>query len=118
VLLALNKLDNDTYNDTIIDTITTNLYTSSYGNNAATMAHVIMALISSGIDPSDEVFNYEGDSLINYFMTYHAGDGSFYYQLDAESPDMMFTTPQAQLAVAMYYQFLETNETVHPFIYE
>ncbi|MFW5842137.1 MAG: hypothetical protein ACOCU2_02475, partial [Bacillota bacterium] len=118
VLLALNKLDNETYNETIIDTITTNLYTSSYGNNAATMAHVIIALISSNIDPSDEAFNYEGESLINYFMTYHAGDGSFYYQLDNETPDMMFTTPQAQLAVAMYYQFLETSAAVHPFIYE
>jgi hypothetical protein len=118
VLLALNKRDIDTYNETIIETITTNLYTSSYGNNAATMAHVIIALISAGIDPSDEAFNYEDESLVDYFMTYHAGDGSFYYQLDNDTPDMMFTTPQAQLAVAMYYEFLDTNAAVHPFIYE
>ena len=121
VLLALHFIeDTKPLQDTILDIIETNLYISLYGDNAASFAHVIMALVSVGIDPKGLSFeDEEGVSLIDNFLLYHTGTGSFYYQLDNLEADMHFSTPQAFLALVMYERYLNTfNTEQHPFLFE
>lgn len=118
IMLAFNHAGITEMNDEFAAVIESELYASSYGDNAATFAHVLIALISAGIDPSDERFMHEdGQSLVNVFFAYHRGDGSFMYQLESDEADLMFTTPQAFLALVMYTQGLQ-EPAVQPFNFE
>jgi uncharacterized coiled-coil protein SlyX len=120
VLLALSLIeDTETLENDIISIIEQLLYMSAYGDNAASFAHVIMALVSHDIDPKDSAFNdSEGVSLIENFLKFHSGTGSFYYKMDDLEADLYFSTPQAFLALVVYEQYLNTFDEVHPFIFE
>jgi len=85
--------------------------------NAASMAQVIIGLLANGIDPSAEDFTVGDHSLMSRFMDFHTGDGSFDYVFDDDlENDLMFSTPQAFLAMVMFQEYKATYEGVHPYI--
>lgn len=85
--------------------------------NAASMAQVIIGLLANGIDPSSEDFMVGENTLMSRFMEFHTNDGSFDYVLDDDMDnDLMFSTPQAFLAIVMFQEFQATYEGVHPYI--
>ncbi len=118
MVLALTMLEEDSVLlEDILDAITATLYTSAYGNNSATFAHVIMALLSQGINPLEATYNQDEEtSFMDVFLSFHEGDGSFYYLEDDTSVDLNFSTPQAFLALVMYDNYLNGDPLTHPFI--
>ncbi len=115
VLLALDKLDDRTLFEAVHDAMLDNLYTGSYGINATNLAMAVIGTAGTGLNPDSLRYYYdESTSLIEQLLAYHTGDGSFYYQLDDESADLMFTTPQAFLALVLY----ASNEEINPFIFD
>lgn len=120
MLLALTALNEGSLlQGEILSAIESTLYSSAYGNNSATFAHVLMALTSQGIDPTNEVYNLDAEtSFIDALFSFYAEDGSFYYLEDDASVDLNFSTPQAFLALVMYEQYLNEGLPNHPFIIE
>ena len=111
--------DSEVLRDDLVSAIQSGLYTSSFGDNAATFAHAIIALIAVGEDPRDSVYeDDEGIHLVDRFLSFEAANGAFYYQDDDEHPDLMFSTPQAFLAIASLHTYFNTNEPIHPFLYD
>lgn len=120
VLLALAFIENtEDLEAEVLSVIQDTLYTSAYGDNSASFAHVVIALVSQGIDPADSAYNdADGNSLIDNLLNFHTGTGSFYYQIDDLEADLYFSTPQAFLALVVYEMYLNTFNEVHPFIFE
>jgi cell division protein FtsB len=120
MLLALTMIDQEeALQDAIIQAIEATLYTSAYGNNSATFAHVVMALLSQGINPTDAAYNVDTETtFIDAFLSFYAEDGSFYYLEDSIDPDLNFSTPQAFLALVLYDRYLNEGVAIHPFITE
>lgn len=86
------------------------------GENAATIAQVIMGLVANNIDPRSEEFTKGDNDLITALLEYALDDGSFKYQMENDSSDLMFSTPQAVLALVVYQQFVKLNQAVNAFI--
>jgi hypothetical protein len=85
--------------------------------NAASMAQVIIGLLANGLDPSGEDFLVSDVSLMDRFLEFSTEDGAFDYVLDDDlENDLMFSTPQAFLAIVMFQEFKATNSGVHPYI--
>lgn len=86
--------------------------------NAASISQVILALVANGYDPSAGDF-VEGDtSLLLRLLDFQLEDGSFDWDLtDEVLNDKAFSTPQAFLALASYYQFINSyGEDNNPYI--
>ncbi len=84
--------------------------------NAATMSQVIMALSSYNITPYGEDFTIEGNNLVTRLIEFQNEDGSFDYLFGDENADLMFSTPQAFLALVTVYTQMNTFEAVNPYI--
>lgn len=86
--------------------------------NGSSMAQIILALVSNGIDPNGATYTQGGNTLISRLIEYQTVSGSFDYILEVDpSEDLMFTTPQAFLALVTYQEFLNSGNTaVNPYI--
>ncbi|MFA5693112.1 MAG: hypothetical protein WC907_05790 [Acholeplasmataceae bacterium] len=69
--------------------------------NASSTAQGILGLLAIGLNPRDEEFVKNDYDLVESLMKYYS-DGGFKYKLSDENIDLMFSTPQAFSALAMY----------------
>ncbi len=104
--------------DDILDVVTEELYHSSFGNNAATFAHVIIALIAVGEDPRDARYAEGETSLVSMFLEYMQEDGSFLWRLDDEEADLMFSTPQGFLALVCLHTYFNSAQPINPYRFD
>lgn len=80
--------------------------------NAATMAQVILALVANGIDPASGDFIQGDTNLVLRLTEFQRPDGSFDWDLtDDIETDLMFSTPQAFLALVTYHRFMNSYGT-------
>ncbi|MGM0435669.1 MAG: hypothetical protein ACQEQA_01320 [Bacillota bacterium] len=118
VLMALGVMedsDYDTLETSIVDYLKTNAYNNSYGNNAASFSQMILGLLAVGEDPAGDDFVEEDMHLVEHLLVYQNDDGSFDYQLDDDSADLQFSTPQAFFALAAYQASLNDETFSHPY---
>jgi hypothetical protein len=81
---------------------------SAWGTpNAASTASAISGLVAHGIDPRSEDWMVEDTDLVEALLSY-GQDSVFFWKADDESPDMMFSTPQAFAALVQYKVFRDT----------
>ena len=116
-LLALSSETASTLASAVLETIITTLHTSSFGPNAATTAHQIIALTAAGLDANDASYHHNGVSLIAQLLSFHDGEGAFYWNDDSPAVDRMFSTPQAYLALVLYEAFIQQHSPIHPFLH-
>lgn len=84
----------------------------SYGVNGASTAIYILAAITLGEDVrSQEV---DGTDMVEALLKYNI-NSCFKWNLEAEEPDMAFTTPQAIAALMMYKIYRDTGNAVNLF---
>lgn len=84
--------------------------------NAASIAQVIIGLLSNGVDPAGTDLTVEEMNLITRLLDFLTDDGAFDYVLDDElDVDLMFSTPQAFLAIVMYQEYKALGTSVHPY---
>jgi cell division protein FtsB len=77
--------------------------------NAATMAQVILALVANGIDPASGDYVQGDSNLVLRLTQFQLDDGSFDWDLtDDIENDLMFSTPQAFLALVTYHRFMNS----------
>ncbi len=110
VLMALNAYNQPlAITETMIDRIKTDAFNNSYGDNAASFSMNILGLLSQGINP-------ENIELISTLLAYQDDNGTFYYQLEDENTELMFSTPQSFLALVMMQSFLNQGmQPVNPY---
>ena len=86
--------------------------------NAASISQVILGLVASGIDPTSAAYTKDND-LVFRLTEFQLEDGSFDWDLTDEiTNDLAFSTPQAFLALAAYYQFSNSFGTaVNPYLF-
>jgi len=84
--------------------LTENAFNHPYGQNSATFANVIIALIALDVDP--RTIEEDGQNLMETLLAYQLEDGSFKYTLDDDSADLMFSTPQSFLALISMQAYL------------
>lgn len=85
----------------------------SWGNaNSSTTATVIIGLVSIGENPRDEQYAVEDIDLIEALMTYEQ-NGAFKWMLADEEVDMMFSTPQAFTALALYQLYRKDQQPIY-----
>ncbi|MBU9723371.1 MULTISPECIES: DUF4430 domain-containing protein [Bacillaceae] len=83
-------------------------------NNSSTAAQMVIAFSTLGLD-SHTFYNQNGDSLIEYLLTFQDEDGGFGWQ-DNESDG--FSTDQAFRGVVAYYLFTEGKSSLYAFNFE
>jgi len=84
--------------------------------NASSLAQVIIGLLANGIDPSGESFSVGEANLMSRLLDFKTDTGAFDYLLGDEiDVDLMFSTPQAFLALVMYQEYRTLGTSVHPF---
>lgn len=85
----------------------------SWGNaNSATTATVIIGLIAIGENPRDESYTIEDIDLIEALMTYES-EGGFKWMHADEDLDLMFSTPQAFTALALYQMYRKEQKPIY-----
>jgi hypothetical protein len=86
--------------------------------NAATMSQVILALISTGVDPTGPDFTKGDMNLVLRLLDFQLEDGTFDWDLtDDVNGDSAFSTPQAFLALSTYYRYVNSYGDINnPFI--
>jgi len=86
--------------------------------NAASISQVILALVANGYDPATGDFVETDTNMVLRLLEFQLEDGSFDWDLTDEIlNDPAFSTPQAFLALASYYQFMNSNGMdTNPFI--
>jgi hypothetical protein len=130
-VMALSKYDDDPTVSALINEYMTWIQTDQLDNggvmtrdlgwgssfNAASMAQVVMALIANGENPTSDEFTTNDHHLIDALLMFQTDTGSFDWDLEDDIPeDLMFSTPQAFLALAMYQTYSNNGyEAVHPF---
>lgn len=82
-------------------------------DNAASLALAVMALVTQNLDPANHP--YQDTNVLDALLSYHLGDGLFVWQKDDTQADLMFSTPQSILALAMLENFWN-GRPVHPFV--
>ena len=91
---------------------------SSWGNaNSSSTASVILGLVAIGENPRGESYQAETKDLITMLLDYHV-DGAFYYRLEDEQVDLMFSTPQAFAALVAFKLYHYTQEAFCLFLSE
>ncbi len=86
-----------------------------WGNNASSYAWILMVYTYHGFDIFDEELNDGDRSLIDVFLTHQTSEGSFVYMSEDDDADLMFTTPQAFLALAYLHAHANGNQN-HPLL--
>jgi len=77
--------------------------------NAASISQVILALVANGLDPASGDFVQGDTNMVLRLLDFQLEDGSFDWDLtDEVLNDPAFSTPQAFLALASYYQFMNS----------
>lgn len=85
--------------------------------NASSISQIILGLLANGIDPAGPDYTQGENTLITRLLEFQNEDGSFNYLMDDESADLMFSTPQAFLALVAYQYYLDNgNMAVSPYI--
>lgn len=84
--------------------------------NAATMAQAVIGLVAAGVNPKGSDATLTDMSVLNYNLIdslcgYQNEDGSFNWVLSSEDPDRAFSTPQAFLALSVYYSYSNSFNT-------
>lgn len=119
MLLAMSVYDGEALKETKTEVQTLleeNVYDNLYGNNSASFALTLMALLSQGVDPTDEEYVDGGMNLLEHLLSHQMEDGSFKYTLDDDEADTMFSTPQAFLALCMMQKWYHGDDALHPFV--
>ena len=84
--------------------------------NAASISQVILGLIASDINPTGPDYTKTDNNLITRLLEYQTVTGSFDYLLDDEiAEDLVFSSPQAFLALVAYQTYVNTYEAVNPY---
>ncbi|QMS85443.1 DUF4430 domain-containing protein [Candidatus Xianfuyuplasma coldseepsis] len=83
--------------------------------NAASISQVIIGLIAVGVDPTGDELTVGFNNLITRLLEFHLDDGSFDWDLTDEiENDLLFSTPQAFLALSTYYHYVNSyGEITH-----
>ncbi len=113
--LALSMLGTQealTLKDELVDHVSNNPTDHLYGENATSYAWVLMLYGYEAIALEE---GFESGTMLDTIFEYHDDNGAFYYTLESEDPDLMFTTPQMFLALSYYYSTVESTAT-HPFM--
>lgn len=84
--------------------LTEDAFNHPYGQNSATFANIIIALIALDVDP--RTIDQDGQNLIDTLLAYQLEDGSFKYTLENDSADLMFSTPQSFLALVSMQAYI------------
>lgn len=80
--------------------------------NSSSMSQIILGLVANGIDPTGTDFTKGTNNLISRLLEFGTDTGSFDYILDE---DLLFSTPQAFLALVSYQVYANTYSEVNPF---
>jgi len=121
MLLAMSVYEGnalDERNQEVKDHLIEHVYDNLYGDNAASYALTVMALLSQGVDPTGEEFVEEGKHLVDHLLAHQTDEGDFKWSMADEEADAAFTTPQAFLALSMLQTWYQGVETPHPYIIE
>lgn len=84
--------------------------------NSATTAQAIIGLVSVNVNPKGGDATLTDMTKLNYDLVarlceFQNTDGSFDWLMDAEEADLAFSTPQAFLALAAYYEYSNLYDT-------
>ncbi len=84
--------------------------------NAASISQVILGLVANGIDPTSADYTKINGDLVSRLTEFQTETGIFDWDLtDDVADDAAFSTPQAFLALAVYYTYSNTYTAVNPF---
>lgn len=84
--------------------------------NAASISQIILGLVANDIDPIGVDFSKGTNDLISRLLEFSTETGSFDYVFGDElSEDLVFSTPQAFLALVTYQVYANTYSAVNPF---
>jgi outer membrane murein-binding lipoprotein Lpp len=84
--------------------------------NAASISQVILGLVANGIDPTSADYTKTNGDLVSRLTEFQTETGIFDWDLtDDIADDTTFSTPQAFLALAVYYTYSNTYTAVNPF---
>lgn len=84
--------------------------------NSPSISRVILGLIANDIDPTGPDFTKATNNLVSRLLEFSTSTGSFDFVLDDESTeDLIFSTPQAFLALVAYQVFANTHSAVNPY---
>ena len=80
------------------------------------MSQVVLGLLANGIDPTGVDYTKGTNNLVSRLVEFGTDTGSFDYVLDDEfTEDLLFSTPQAFLALVAYQVYANTYSAVNPF---
>jgi TolA-binding protein len=83
--------------------------------NAASIAQVIIGLLANGENPAGDDYTVGENNLVSRLIEFQTDSGSFDWDLtDDIDEDVLFSTPQAFLALVMYQSY--SNNPVAPVI--
>ena len=84
--------------------------------NAASISQVILGLVANGVDPTGTDYTKTDNNLITRLLEYQTDTGSFDWAFgDDITEDLMFSTPQAFLALVVYQTYANTYSAVNPY---
>lgn len=73
--------------------------------NAASISSVIIGMVSYGENPAGTDYTKDGNNLVSRLIDFQNDDGGFKYLIADDASDLMFSTPQAFLALVMYQEY-------------
>lgn len=87
--------------------------------NSASIASVILGFVANGINPAGTVYTQGTNTLVSRLLEFQTSTGSFDWDLtDEYDEDLMFSTPQAFLALVTYQQYANTMGAVNPYSFK
>ncbi len=87
--------------------------------NAASMSQAILGLIANDINPTGAAYTKGDNNLISRLLEFQTTTGSFDYVLDDDiAEDLMFSSPQAFLALVTYQTYVNTYQAVNPYSFK
>jgi len=87
--------------------------------NSASIASVILGLVANGINPAGVEYTQGTNTLVSRLLEFQTSTGSFDWDLtDEYDEDLMFSTPQAFLALVVYQQYANTMSAVNPYSFK
>ncbi|MEC9485070.1 MAG: hypothetical protein UMR38_04275 [Candidatus Izemoplasma sp.] len=129
-LMALSKYTDETGVDTLINDYLNWVKTDQLDNggimtrdmgwgstlNAASISQVLMGMMANGVNPRSAEYTTNDNTLIDALLLFQTDTGSFDWVLtDDTNEDLLFSTPQAFLALVMYQKISNEGTAVHPF---
>lgn len=84
--------------------------------NASSMSQVILGLLANGIDPTGVEYTKGTNNLVSRLLEFRTDSGSFDYVFgDEVTEDLVFSTPQAFLAIVAYQIYANSYSAVNPY---